>query len=191
MVRPAIGSAMLAGFSLLKEQTDCWKRTLDLSGDGIANTGPRPQDIGDALLPTGVIVNGLVIGAAAGHLSGLGFYQTFWPFVAGHAAFELTAICISAAAGLMLGSIAKTDGQAAGLGVLAANVLAALGGCWWPIEITPAWMQKLQLFLPTGWAMDALHKLVSFGAGESVAVVAAASIAATALRWLGFHGGGR
>ena len=59
----AIGSAMLAGFSLLKEQTDCWKRTLDLSGDGIANTGPRPQDIGDALLPTGVIVNGLVIGA--------------------------------------------------------------------------------------------------------------------------------
>lgn len=59
----AIGSAMLAGFSLLNGQTDCWKRTLDLSGDGIANTGPRPQDIGDALLPSGVVVNGLVIGA--------------------------------------------------------------------------------------------------------------------------------
>ena len=25
-------------------------------------------------------------------------------------------------------------------------------------------MQKLQLFLPTGWAMDALHKLISFAA---------------------------
>lgn len=59
----AIGSAMLAGFALLNGQTDCWKRTLDLSGDGTANTGPRPQDIGDALLPSGVIVNGLVIGA--------------------------------------------------------------------------------------------------------------------------------
>ena len=35
-----------------------------------------------------------------------------------------------ASAGLMLGSLAKTDGQASGLGVLTANVLAALGGCW-------------------------------------------------------------
>ena len=26
-------------------------------------------------------------------------------------------------------------------------------------------MQKLQLFLPTGWAMHALHKLISFGYG--------------------------
>ena len=45
--------------------------------------------------------------------------------------------------------------------------LAALGGCWWPIEITPSWMQALQLFLPTGWAMDALHKLISFGYGPA------------------------
>ena len=28
--------------------------------------------------------------------------------------------------------------------------------------MTPAWMQQLALLLPTGWAMDALHKLVSF-----------------------------
>lgn len=59
----AIGSALLAGFSLLDGQTDCWKRTLDLSGDGPANTGPRPQDISDDLTPTGVTVNALVIGA--------------------------------------------------------------------------------------------------------------------------------
>lgn len=57
------------------------------------------------------LYNGLVIGAAAGHLSGLGFYQTFWPFVAGHAAFELTAICISAAAGLMLGNALLFPGR--------------------------------------------------------------------------------
>ncbi len=75
-----------------------------------------------------------------------------------------------ASAGLMLGSLARTDGQAAGLGVLVANVLAALGGCWWPIEITPPWMQGLQNFMPTGWAMDALHKLISFEAGALAAV---------------------
>lgn len=51
-----------------------------------------------------ILYNGLVIGASAGHLTGLGFGQTFWPFVCGHSAFELTAICISGAAGLLLGS---------------------------------------------------------------------------------------
>ena len=70
-----------------------------------------------------------------------------------------------ASAGLWLGSVAKTEAQAGGLGVLAANALAALGGCWWPIEVTPGWMQSIQNFLPTGWTMDALHKLISFQSG--------------------------
>jgi ABC-type multidrug transport system permease subunit len=72
-----------------------------------------------------------------------------------------------ASAGLWLGTVARTEAQASGLGVLAANGLAALGGCWWPIEITPGWMQTLQNFLPTGWTMDALHKLISFQAGAA------------------------
>lgn len=76
---------------------------------------------------------------------------------------------LMASIGVVLGSLARTEGQSIAIGVISANVLAALGGCWWPIEITPAWMQQLQLFLPTGWAMDAMHKLISFGAGiESV-----------------------
>jgi ABC-type Na+ efflux pump permease subunit len=75
-----------------------------------------------------------------------------------------------ASAGLLLGSIAATEGQASGLGVLFANLLAALGGCWWPIEVTPGWMQTLQNFMPTGWAMDALHKLISFEAGAMSAL---------------------
>ena len=70
-----------------------------------------------------------------------------------------------ASAGLWLGTVAKTEAQAAGLGVLAANLLAALGGCWWPIEVTPEWMQVLQKTIPTGWTMNALHKLISFQAG--------------------------
>ncbi len=58
----AIGSAMAAGFSYLAEQPSCWRRTLDLSGDGQANTGPRPQDIWRQM-PAGVVVNALVIGS--------------------------------------------------------------------------------------------------------------------------------
>ena len=72
-----------------------------------------------------------------------------------------------ASAGLWLGTVANTQAQAGGLGVLAANALAALGGCWWPIEITPEWMQFVQKLLPTGWTMDALHKLISFQAGAA------------------------
>ena len=77
---------------------------------------------------------------------------------------------LMASVGLLLGSLARTEGQAAAIGVISANLLAALGGCWWPIEVTPVWMQKLQLALPTGWAMDALHKLVSFGASPAAAL---------------------
>ena len=91
-----------------------------------------------------------------------------------------------ASAGLLVGSIAKTEGQAGGLGVLVANALAALGGCWWPIEVTPAWMQTLQKFMPTGWTMDALHKLISFQSGPAsalpqLAIIVAATLLVTAL----------
>jgi ABC-type Na+ efflux pump permease subunit len=72
---------------------------------------------------------------------------------------------LMAAMGMILGSVARTEGQAVAIGVISANLLAALGGCWWPIEVAPKWAQSIQLFLPTGWAMDALHKLISFGAG--------------------------
>ncbi|MGC5701478.1 stage II sporulation protein M [Pseudomonas sp. NFXW11] len=47
--------------------------------------------------------NGLMIGAIAGHLTQIGSGQTFWPFVIGHGAFELSAIALSGAAGLKLG----------------------------------------------------------------------------------------
>lgn len=58
-----------------------------------------------------LIYNGLVIGGVAGHLSQLGFTGTFWPFVAGHSAFELTAICICGAAGLCLARPLIAPGQ--------------------------------------------------------------------------------
>jgi ABC-type Na+ efflux pump permease subunit len=91
-----------------------------------------------------------------------------------------------ASAGLLLGSIARTEGQASGLGVLMANVLAALGGCWWPIEVTPAWMQGLQNFTPTGWTMDALHRLISFesGAASAVPYVIILLLSSLAVVWL-------
>ena len=94
-----------------------------------------------------------------------------------------------ASAGLLLGSLARTEGQASGLGVLFANLLAALGGCWWPIEVTPDWMQGVQKLMPTGWTMDALHKLISFEAGAAAAIpnVAALLIGTLVVTWLAIN----
>jgi uncharacterized membrane protein SpoIIM required for sporulation len=47
--------------------------------------------------------NGIFMGAAAAHIINRGFQDTFFSFVIGHSAFELTAIVLSAQAGLHLG----------------------------------------------------------------------------------------
>ncbi len=75
-----------------------------------------------------------------------------------------------ASLGLLLGVLARTEGQAVGLGILFACVLAALGGCWWPTEVTSPGMQALARWLPTGWAMDAMHQLINYRAGPASAV---------------------
>ena len=48
-------------------------------------------------------INGAFLGAAAGHIINVGFGETFFPFVIGHGSFELTAIVLSAQAGLIMG----------------------------------------------------------------------------------------
>lgn len=59
----AIGSSMLYGAFLLAQQPECWSLTLDLSGDGPSNSGPRPRDV-KALsnLQQQITINALVVG---------------------------------------------------------------------------------------------------------------------------------
>ncbi len=49
------------------------------------------------------VFNGVYIGAATGHLTQLGYIDTFWGFVCGHSSLELTALVFSTVAGLKLG----------------------------------------------------------------------------------------
>jgi uncharacterized membrane protein SpoIIM required for sporulation len=58
-----------------------------------------------------LIYNGAVIGAVAGYLTEFGYGQTFYPFVATHSAFELTAIVLAGAAGLRLGHALVLPGR--------------------------------------------------------------------------------
>ncbi|MEP2639783.1 DUF1194 domain-containing protein [Roseobacter sp.] len=61
----ALGTAMQYGAAQLDEKGACWKRTLDISGDGPSNLGPRPRDIKEAIGARGITINALVIGSAA------------------------------------------------------------------------------------------------------------------------------
>ena len=62
-VGTALGTAMRTGRDLLLQRSECWKLTLDISGDGKRNSGPRPQAVKDELARQGITVNALVIGA--------------------------------------------------------------------------------------------------------------------------------
>lgn len=110
----------------------------------------------------------------------------------GSAPLALTAVLaawagFNASLSLVLANLAETEPQVTGFGLVAALLLAALGGAWWPIEVTPAWMQSLAGLLPSGWAMEALHRLTSYGYGAPAVVghVAALSAAALVLGWWG------
>jgi uncharacterized membrane protein SpoIIM required for sporulation len=72
-----------------------------------------------------LLFNGFFIGAIAGHLTQAGYAETFWSFVAGHSALELTGIVLAGAAGLKLGMALIAPGR---LTRTQALVAAARGG---------------------------------------------------------------
>ena len=99
-----------------------------------------------------LLQNGLLIGATAGYLAARGLSGTFFPFVATHSAFELTASVLAGAAGLRIGQALVAPGRQrrsqalaqAGrdtapivYGLVAMLVIAALLEAFWS---SSAWM---------------------------------------------------
>jgi ABC-2 type transport system permease protein len=79
-------------------------------------------------------------------------------------------VLASSAFSIMLATLVRTQRAAIAIGVLTSLVLAPLGGCWWPLFITPKWMQFLARITPHGWATTGFNKLMVFGAGFSAAI---------------------
>ena len=78
-------------------------------------------------------------------------------------AVGLLMVLVSAAFGIMLASLVRTERAATPAAVLASLVAAPLGGCWWPLYIVPDWMRSLALVTPHGWATTAFNRLMLFG----------------------------
>jgi len=82
-----------------------------------------------------------------------------------------TAIAFAAAAfGLVMATIAPSRDSVLPIGSVAAMVMSALGGCWWPLEFEPGWMRAAALGLPTTWSMRAFNDLMIRGLEPGVAL---------------------
>jgi ABC-type multidrug transport system permease subunit len=146
-------------------------------------------------LASSPMTRGAIVAGKWGTRMVLGSMQIVFAMLAGSVLFRVqwgphlwavllvlvTYAALAVALSILVGSLARTEAQAIGISVITTNILAALGGCWWPIEITPRWAQSVAMFLPTGWAMDAMHKLVSFGDPPSVVVPHLTALTASAL----------
>ena len=91
---------------------------------------------------------------------------------------SLTIVFTSSAFGVMLAALVRTAEGASSAGVLASLVLAPLGGSWWPLFITPDWMQALGKLTPHGWANTAFNNLMLFDADFGDVVMNMMAVAA-------------
>ena len=78
---------------------------------------------------------------------------------------------VAASIGVLVGSLTVAEDRVIGICVLSSLLMAALGGCWWPMEIAPPAQKIVALFTPNGWALKALNQLISFGSGFEAALV--------------------
>jgi ABC-2 type transport system permease protein len=66
--------------------------------------------------------------------------------------------------GLLLATFVKTGGQASSAVVGLSMTTAALGGAWFPLEVTPPLFRQIVQILPSTWAMRAYTNILARGA---------------------------
>ncbi len=81
-------------------------------------------------------------------------------------AFAVMAVSL----GILLATVSRTRAQAGQLMIIFGMLLSAMGGAWFPLEVTPAGFQQATQLLPSTWAMRGLNDVVLRGA--DVAAVA-------------------
>jgi ABC-type multidrug transport system permease subunit len=66
----------------------------------------------------------------------------------------------SAALGLVIASISRAHDSVMPFGVTLSMAIAAIGGCWWPLDFEPGWMRALARLVPTTWTMQSFNDLM-------------------------------
>jgi ABC-2 type transport system permease protein len=119
-------------------------------------TPARTVIFGEALGRFGVaIVQGLFI-----MLGSLVVFGVDWGQPLGSAALLVSFALVGAGAGMLLGSVFRTEQQAGAIGLLVGLGLAALGGCMFPLELFTPTMQSVAHVTPHAWAIDGYAELI-------------------------------
>jgi len=72
-------------------------------------------------------------------------------------------VLVSTGAGLLVGTLAKSEEQAISIAIPVGVGLAMLGGCMWPLSIVGPLMRAVGHLTPQAWAMDSFLHLVLAG----------------------------
>jgi ABC-2 type transport system permease protein len=92
-----------------------------------------------------------------------------------HAFFVLpVVICLAlfaGAASMVAGAVCKSEKQVIVAAIFGTMLLAALGGCWWPIEVVPEAFKTVAMATPTYWAIHGLQSVLYFGHSYEVLAV--------------------
>ena len=97
--------------------------------------------------------------------------------------------------GMLFATVCSSRKQLEGLSTLVILVMSAVGGAWFPREVTPEWFRFAGQFTITAYAMDAFHGVLWYGKGllpsgdvdgiwREVCVLYAIGVALT---WLSFR----
>jgi ABC-2 type transport system permease protein len=79
-------------------------------------------------------------------------------------------ICVTSI-GIMLASLVKTVDQAHAISPVIMISMSMLGGCYWPIEVVPQYMQTVARFTPTGLTMKGLTDIIVRGLGFQTVII--------------------
>jgi len=70
-----------------------------------------------------------------------------------------------AAMGLLIGTLAKDDSQVVLFALMAMFILSALGGTWFPLEVSSGAFALIGKLMPSAWAMTGYQNILMRGLG--------------------------
>jgi ABC-2 type transport system permease protein len=87
--------------------------------------------------------------------------------------------------GLFVGAVAKNEDQVVVVSLIAMMVLSAMGGAWFPLDITGKAFAAIGHLTPTAWAMDGFQNIVQRGLGLNAVLLPVGVLLAYGLAFFG------
>lgn len=154
-------------FSLLTVSTGvAWERRSGLLRR-LAATGVSGRTIIEGKMMAMVIITFLqqvmlvLLGALA---FDVGYFNSVGALLMVMVSLSVLAACV----GLLISALFRSEPPVVATTVITAQLLAVLGGAWFPLEVTSAGFSRVAHFFPSAWIMDSLHGIVlkDWGAGD-------------------------